>query len=413
MPSSARTTVRRLAIAQLLTSVGDGAVLAVSAIYFTTKVGLAPEEVALGLSVGAAVSLGTTVPFGAALDHIGARRALALASAAAIAGLSLFAAAQSLPPYMAACALFACGQSALAAGRQAVVATAVEPAGRVRARALLHTAVNVGIGAGSAAGALVLVLGVSAVGVFIVDAVLFVVAVGLYLGGGIDASARRHVGWPALRDRRYVLLTLLASVTQLSMPILSVLLPVWIVAVQGGPPWLPAAVLLTNTIVVVSVQMPISRRIRDGADAWTSLLVAGASIVLACGMFGASSLFGNGAAMITAVLAAAVLLTIAETTASAGSWHLAFALAPEGHQGQYQALFSMSAGLARVIGPIALVPLVLALGSGGWLVIGGCMLAASFALALMCRLQVSARARGRGALEGSVDRTAAHAASGR
>lgn len=393
MPASARNTIRRLATAQLLTSVGDGAVLAVSAIYFTTQVGLAPEEVALGLSAGAAVSLGTTVPFGAMLDRIGSRRALAVASVAAITGLVLFAMAQSLPIYTAACVLFACGQSALAAGRQAVVATVVEPTGRVRARALLHTAVNVGIGAGSAAGALVLAFGAAAVGVFVVDAFLFVIAVVLYLGGSPAASARRPVGWPALRDGRYVLLTALAAVTQLIMPILSVLLPVWIVAVQGGPAWLPAVVLLMNTIVVVVIQLPISRRIRDGRTARNSLVVAGASIVLACALFGAVGVFGSIETTIAVALAAAVLLTVAETTGAAGSWHLAFSLAPDGHQGQYQALFSMSAGLARVAGPIALVPLVLALGSGGWLVVGGCMLAAAVGLALMCLPVAAPRSR--------------------
>lgn len=380
----ARTAIRRLATAQALTSAGDGAVLAVSAVHFTTRVGLPAAIVALGLSLGAATSLTTTVPFGTLLDRIGARRALAAATVAAVAGLLLFAVAHTVPLYIAAYALFACGQSALAAGRQAVVATVVAtvvaPEGRVRARALLHTAVNIGIGAGSGLGALVLAAGTNAVTVFFVDAGLFVFATALYLHSGPDAPAERRTGWPALRDRRYVTLTLLAAVTQLTMPILSVTLPLWIVTRSTAPQWTSAVVLLANTVLVVLLQLPISRQVRDARTARRSLAVAGIFLTAACTVFGS---LGASAHPVVLALVGALLLTVAETTASAGAWHLAFSLAPEGHQGQYQALFATSTALARITGPIVLVPLVLTFGFLGWTLAGLGMLAAAAVLAAM------------------------------
>ncbi|GAA1030647.1 MFS transporter [Amycolatopsis albidoflavus] len=378
--TSARTAIRRLATAQTLTSAGDGAVLAVSAVHFTTRVGLPAGIVALGLSLGAATSLTTTVPFGTLLDRIGARRALAAATVAAVAGLLLFAVAHTVPLYIAACALFACGQSALAAGRQAVVATVVAPEGRVRARALLHTAVNIGIGAGSGIGALVLAAGTNAVTVFVVDAGLFVFATALYLHAGPDAPTERQTGWPALRDRCYVTLTLLAAITQLTMPILSVTLPLWIVMRSSAPQWTSAVVLLANTVLVVLLQLPISRQVRDARTARRSLAVGGIFLIAACSVFGS---LGASTHPVVLALVGALLLTVAETTASAGAWHLAFSLAPEGHQGQYQALFATSTALARITGPIVLVPLVLTFGFLGWTLAGLGMLAAAAALAAM------------------------------
>lgn len=379
--------ISRLAAAQLLTSIGDGAVLAVSALYFTTVVGIPAQLVAVGLSTGAAVGLFTTVPFGVLLDRIGAPRALLIASAAAVLGLVVFAFAQHAVAYVVGCVLFACGQGALAAGRQAVVATAVGPQQRVRARALLHTAVNLGLGAGSAAAALLFVLGDGPWGVLVfpADAVLFVIAACLYVRQGIAATASRPRGLPALRDSRYVGLTLLAAVTQLTMPILSVLIPVWVVTRNDGPAWIPAMVLLANTLIVVAIQIPVSRRIRDSRTAGRSLWVAGGSILAACLLFGAAGLNGTGAAMAGLALLAALLLTVAEVTASAGSWYLAFALAADTHQGQYQALFGTSTALSRIIGPVALVPLVLATGALGWTLIGLAMCAASAALVAMTR----------------------------
>ncbi|WP_020661217.1 MFS transporter [Amycolatopsis benzoatilytica] len=380
--NNARTAIRRLATAQALTSAGDGAVLGVSAVHFTTRVGLPAGIVALGLSLGAATSLTTTVPFGTLLDRIGARRALAAATVAAVASLLLFAVARNVSTYIAACALFACGQSALAAGRQAVVATVVAPEGRVRARAVLHTAVNIGIGVGSGLGALVLASGANAGTVFAVDAGLFLFATALYLHAGPDAPAERQSGWPALRDRRYVTMTVLAAVTQLTMPILSVTLPLWIVTRGSAPQWTSAIVLLANTVLVVVLQLPISRQVRDARTARRSLAFAGLFLIAACAVFGS---LGATSQPVVVALIGALLLTLAETTASAGCWHLAFSLAPEGHQGQYQALFATSTALARITGPIVLVPLVLTFGFLGWTLAGLGMLTAALALAAMAQ----------------------------
>ncbi|MCW3842064.1 hypothetical protein ONA70_18355 [Micromonospora yasonensis] len=64
---------RTLALAQLANSIGDGAFLVTSALYFTQVVGLSPGQVGLGLSLAWAAGLLAGVPAGHAADRRDAR----------------------------------------------------------------------------------------------------------------------------------------------------------------------------------------------------------------------------------------------------------------------------------------------------------------------------------------------------
>jgi hypothetical protein len=77
------------------------------------------------------------------------------------------------------------------------------------------------------------------------------------------------------------------------------------------------------------------------------------------------------------------LLTVGEITAGAGLWHVAFTRIPTTAPGQYQAVFGMSESFARVLGPLAALPLVLALGAAGWLVLGVLIATAATALSVV------------------------------
>ena len=77
------------------------------------------------------------------------------------------------------------------------------------------------------------------------------------------------------------------------------------------------------------------------------------------------------------------LLTVGEITAGAGLWHVAFTRIPTTAPGQYQAVFGMSESFARVLGPMAALPLVLAIGAAGWLVLGLLIATAATALSVV------------------------------
>ena len=70
-------------------------------------------------------------------------------------------------------------------------------------------------------------------------------------------------------------------------------------------------------------------------------------------------------------------------------WQLAFSRMPATAPGQYQAVYGMSSSAARVLGPLAALPLVLAAGAAGWVVLG---LLIATAAAALCVLALRTRA---------------------
>ncbi|NBH03109.1 MFS transporter, partial [Amycolatopsis sp. SID8362] len=82
-----KTPDRLLAAAQLVGSLGDGAFLTCSVLFFTRIAGLTPAQVGLGLTLGWAVGSVAGVPLGHLADRHGARGSavlLALATGASI-----------------------------------------------------------------------------------------------------------------------------------------------------------------------------------------------------------------------------------------------------------------------------------------------------------------------------------------
>lgn len=403
---SPRRIVRRLAIGQLVTAVGDGAVLATSAIYFTSAVHLASIEVGVGLAIGAFTGLVTSVPLGAFADRIGLNRAIILFCGIAMLGLLLFATAHTAVTYAIASATYTMGTSNIGATRQALVAASLASEERVKARGLLHATLNLGLGLGSIVGALALLIGRDEMftTIFIADAALFAAAALIYLSlpaPAIAPTLGRTSAWPVLRDGRYVGLTLLVAVTECRMSIINVILPLWIVSLAGAPPWLSAAVLLVNTVIVVAIQVPVSARVHDSRTARLALIAAGVCLVIACTAFGVLGLFPPGA-MVAVALVGAVALTVGEVISSSGAWHYGFSLAPDTDHGQYQAMFTSSMTLARMMGTLLMLPLVAATGLTGWLILGGVILLASLAIPLLDRegrgrAAVGAAGRGSGA----------------
>lgn len=88
----------------------------------------------------------------------------------------------------------------------------------------------------------------------------------------------------------------------------------------------------------------------------------------------------------------AVLQVVAEMGQSAGSWQLSFDLAPEGRVGEYQGLFGTGVTVARTLGPLLLTALLVEWGTPGWLLLGGAMPAASYAMGPAARRAAGRRA---------------------
>ncbi|GAA4083315.1 MFS transporter [Streptomyces shaanxiensis] len=388
---------RVLALAQLSNSIGDGAYYTTSALYFTQVVGLAPARVGLGLTVGWAIGSLVGVPLGQLADRRGARGTAVLLALATGLAVASFTVVRGFWPFVLAACVYAAAQSGLAAARQALLAGLVSAGERTRLLAHLQSTLNAGLAVGAGLGGLALHAGTRTayLTVFVLDAVSFLVCALLLLrlpSMTAVASRPRHGGLGVLRDRPYAVVALLNTVLLLRLPLLSLVLPLWITRRTEAPAWLVSALFVLNTAAVMLFQVRAARGVTGLATATRAVRRAGWVMLAACVVFALSA----GASLWVAVgilVVGAVLQVVAEMGQSAGSWQLSFDLAPEGRVGEYQGLFGTGVTIARTLGPLLLTALLVEWGTPGWLLLGGAMLAASYAMGPAARWAADRRAQ--------------------
>ncbi|MEV5608112.1 MFS transporter [Streptomyces sp. NPDC052225] len=381
-----RSRVRSLAAAQLANSIGDGAYYVTSALYFTLVVGLSPTRIGLGLTLAWAVGAVAGVPLGALADRRGPRGASVLLALATAAAVFSFLVIRSYPAFLLAVVAYAVAQCGLAAARQALLAGLVEPERRTSVLARLQAILNAGLAVGAALGGLALQHGTRGgyLAVFALDGAGFVVcALILWRLPAVTPAGRTGAGprLAVLRDRPYALVTLLNAVLLLRMPLLSLAVPLWIVAHTDAPGWLVSALFVLNTLGVMAFQVRVARGVDDLRTATRSVRRSGVVMLASCAVFAASASAGLGPWGAAAVLvAASVLQLVGEMQQSAGSWQLAFSLAPAHQVGQYQGFFGTGVPLARTVGPLVLTALLVTWGVPGWLLLGALFAVASAAI---------------------------------
>ena len=391
---------RNLAFAQLANSVGDGAFIVTSALFFTRVVGLSTAQVGLGLTIAWLVGFLTGVPLGNLADRKGPRGVAILLALSTSASVASFLFVRSFPLFVIAAVAYASSQTGLTAARQALLAGLVEPAERTRIRAFLQSTTNAGLAVGAAMGGVALRFDTAPayLTVFAIDAASFLVAAALiHRVPAVTAVAVRVAGEPrlaVLRDRPYAVLALLNAVMLMFMPLLSLVAPLWIVERTNAPGWVVASLLIINTIGVTLFQVRIARSVTDLRTATRSVRFAGVAMLAACGVFALSAL-GLAPAGAAAVLAvAAALLTLGEMKLASGAWEISFGLAPADKQGQYQGFFGTGPAVARMLGPALLTTLVLGWGPVGWIVVGALFLGTSCATGPAVRWAARTRSAG-------------------
>jgi MFS family permease len=376
---------RLLAAAQLAGSLGDGAFLTCSVLFFTRIVGLTPAQVGLGLTLGWAVGSVAGVPLGHLADRRGARgSAVLLALATAVSILAFLFVRSPLLFVLAACLYGSC-QTGLAAVRQALLAALADPERRTRVRAHLQSAGNAGLAVGAGLGGLALSADTASayLTVFVLDAVSFVVTAALMLALPAVTTTVPRAGEPklaVLRDRPYALVTLLNAILLLRMPLLSVAIPLWIVERTTAPGWTVSALFVLNTVVVVLLQVRVAGRLASIGAAARMVRRSGLLLFASCVAFALSALGTSPWIAFAVLVAGALVQVLGEMLQSAGSWEIGFALAPADQQGQYQGFFGTGTSVARAIGPVLLSTVVIGWGLPGWLLMGAVFLAAGWAM---------------------------------
>ncbi|MFI5749787.1 MFS transporter [Streptomyces sp. NPDC051644] len=191
-------------------------------------------------------------------------------------------------------------------------------------------------------------------------------AAGAAAATGKQPPVRRANPW---RDRGYLTFVLLDIPMNLDDSILNVGLPLWLVNRTSAPHALVPAFLIINTVMVVVLQISVSARAEGPRRATRAVLLYGAMMFVCCAFLAAATRGGTWVA--TAVLlAAALVVTLAELMRSVSSWELAVLLAPQDARAEYLGVAGMSQSIQKSAGPPLLTGAVMAAGPAGWLVLG-------------------------------------------
>ncbi|MFJ8752826.1 MFS transporter [Streptomyces sp. NPDC102441] len=275
---------------------------------------------------------------------------------------------------------------------------------RVRYQALQRTAANIGwaVGAAGAAGALTVGTTASYQALLLADVASYVVIGALTLRCAEPSAPSRVVaeraspgdakgapgtrsGAPVTRagaatpwrDRRYLAFTGSEIWLFLDDSILQVGFPLWIVHATDAPVGLAPLVLVVNSVLVIALQVPLSRFGETRAAA-RRLLVPVAAAGLTGGVLLAASAGGGPWFATAAVLLAATAFTVAEILHSLSSWELSVALAPGEAQGAYLGVHGLAQSAQRSLGPVVVGAAVSA-GPLAWPVLGASLAVACLA----------------------------------
>lgn len=390
---------RLLAVQTLINTFGNGLFVTISAIFFIRSVGLSAAQVGLGLTVAGGCGVAANIGLGQLSDRLGAKRMLMLLYLAQAGGLLCYTLVASFPTFL----LIACLVTTLNSGGRAVknalLASALPPARRVRGRAYLRAVTNVGMGAGSAVAAVALQLDTRSgyLTLIAVDAATFLVAALLLRGVPAGAPTRgeplRYRGGgrhSALTDRPYLAVAALNGVLSLQFGLIEVGVPVWVVSHTKAPAAVVGAIMITNTVLVVLLQVRASRGTERPAAAARVARRGGLVLAAACLVFG----LAHGLSPVLAVivlLAGAALQTLGEVLSSAAGWALSYDLADPDAPGAYQGVFSAGLATAVMLAPMLTTSTAIRFGLPGWALLAVLFAAAGAALVPVTRWAATRR----------------------
>ncbi len=374
---------------------GTGVWAAACVLYFTEVGRLTAAQVGLLLGVSSVAGIAGTPLAGRLAASSGVRPVLIGCHLLRVAALTAVLFCSAFTPLLLVVALATLGDRA-ARAMEMLYATEVAGERRSAYRALSRTAMNAGYAAGAGLAALGLAVGTPAAyrALVIADVASFLVAAALVATLGephrtapapgaraaaaVDGSAG-PAGRPSpWRDAGYLRFVALDAVLTIDDAILNVGLPLWLIHSTRAPHALVPAFLAINTVVVVLAQLRVSALVSTARQAVRVVPLYGFAVLGCCAAAALAHRTGAVAASVL-LLAAAVLVTLAELVRSVVSWELSVALAPERARPEYLGVAGMAHSTEKAAGPLLLTGAVLATGPLGWLTLGAATTAAAYA----------------------------------
>jgi hypothetical protein len=374
-------------------SLAKGVLFGVSALFFTTVIGLSPAAVGLGLTIAGGAGVAAAFGAGYLSDRLGAHRILLVATVGQAAALGAYRFAHTALGFCLIASIAVGLQGAQRTAQATLLARQFVGADRVEVRARLRVTTNVFVGLGSAGAAGALAVGTSvayALAMLATAALVLASALPLRNLGGLVGPAGRvpHTGGAPgrlpLRDARYLAVAALNGIMTIQFGLLTVGMPLWVTRHTRAPAATVALLLVLNTLAVALIQVRAARRVRDVPSAGRAVAQAGVLLVLACLLYAAA---GSGSAAVAAgVLVLAVLAHSAgEILSEAGGWGLAFELADPRNAGAFQGVSQTGFAAGTMLAPVVVTSTAIDHATPGWLVLAAMFLAAGTGTLLVAK----------------------------
>ena len=370
---------RTLAAVAVIDATGTGVFMATIAVFLVGVRGLSIRDVGLGFSIAGIAGFLATVPMASLAARLGARRFLIATSAAKTAAFALYLAVGSFAAFAVVAAVVATTSAAWFPAQQGLIGALLEERARVEVLASIRALRNVGYAVGGLLAVPALAIGGHGafVAIVLANAASYALMTRLYwslphVTAEVEADRPRLRPW---RDLRYAALTVTSTVFALSIVLLDIGIPLWIVRRTTAPHLLVGVVLVINTLLVVLFQVRGARGSETVAGSLALLRRSAVAFALFCACFAFAGRVGAVAAGALIVLGA-VVLTVGEMLESPAWWTISFELAPAESRTEYLGVFSLNYEIVAILGP-ALMAVLVEAGTGGWIVLALAFVAAA------------------------------------
>jgi MFS family permease len=382
--------IRRLSVQSVLSAFGDGVFLTGSAVFFTQIVGLSAAQVGLGMTIAGVVTFALAVPLGKLSDRLGAKRVWALSSLVEALLYLVWLTVGSMVAYVAMLVVLELVVTTSRSARNAYRFDIFPREERVSSSAYFRAARNVGYTLGALLAGVALATNSNDVirAVPVATATLLLLNAALvsrlpatlhHVEHDTALEAVAHGGGSALRNRGYVLMSILDGVLATHQVLLNVVIPLWLVEETDAPRVLLAWLFGTNTVMAVLLQVAAARGVVTVADSLRAQRRGAFFFVLSCGIVLVTH-DTVGWVTIALVWIGHVTVTGSELFNSAGDWGLQAELSDPARRGEYQGISQLGYTLGTVWAPAAYTFLAMEWGTRGWILIASIIVVAAVAI---------------------------------
>jgi MFS family permease len=389
------TLAGRLSAQSLLFALGEGTFMTGSAVFFTQIVGLSAAQVGLGLTVAGVAAFLAAFPMGKLVDRFGPKRMWAVSATGQAAMFSVWPFITDFRGYLLMAAVMEVLGALGGAAHGAYTIDVLPPDERVRSRAYMYSALNVGFTLGSLIGGIALAFHSNhllhalpwfTAAVFLVNAVAISRLPRAPHDDRTPEDRKVKVPGPGpMRNPGWLLTTFFTGVFWTNQVLLNIVIPLWLVEETDAPRVLLAFLFGTNTVMCIFLPMAAARGVEDVPTALRAVRISSSFFVVSC-IITLATHDTIGWTTIALVWLGHVTVTGAELFLSAASWAFEAELMDPRQRGAYQGAAGLSTTLGKVWAPAVYTYLAMNWGASGWLVIAGIIVVATVAVHPSTRL---------------------------